>query len=73
MVGREYEVILEGKSEISEYFYSARCLNWAPEIDGEILINDSELGDLTLSSGYYIARITSIKDGMIFGSAVKKI
>ncbi len=37
------KAILEGESSEGEYFLSARALNWTPEIDGEILINDSQV------------------------------
>lgn len=70
MVGKKLDIILEGKSEISEYFYHARALNWAPEVDGEILINDSEVQDLT--NGYYEAVISEVKEGMIFARVLKK-
>lgn len=70
MVGKKLDIILEGKSEISEYFYHARALNWAPEVDGEILINDSEVQDLI--NGYYEAVISEVKEGMIFARVLKK-
>ncbi|STP13038.1 MiaB-like tRNA modifying enzyme YliG [Helicobacter mustelae] len=73
MIGKQYEVLLEGKSAISEYFYSARALPWAPEVDGEILINDSELDTLALDPGYYLAQITEVRDGMIFGRVVERL
>lgn len=73
MVGKKYTVILEGKSEISEFFYNARLISWAPEVDGSILINDSELEDLILASGYYEAEITEVKDGLIFAKVLKKL
>ncbi|MBS9778906.1 MAG: radical SAM protein, partial [Campylobacteraceae bacterium] len=37
------KVILEGESSEGEFFLSGRKLDWTPEIDGEILINDSEV------------------------------
>lgn len=73
MVGKTYEVLLEGKSTVSEYFYSARALAWAPEVDGEILINDSELEDLVLNAGYYRVEVTEIKDKMIFAKVIQKL
>ncbi len=42
-VGKEVKVILEGQSSEGEFFLSGRKLDWTPEIDGEILINDSEV------------------------------
>ncbi len=63
MIGKEIDVIIEGKSEISEYFYSARDKRWAKEIDGEILINDG----IFHGAGYYRARITECKDNILIG------
>lgn len=73
MVGKKYSVILEGKSEISEFFYNARLISWAPEVDGSILVNDSALDDLVLASGYYEVEITEVKDGLIFAKVLKKL
>lgn len=73
MVGKKYSVILEGKSEISEFFYNARLISWAPEVDGSILVNDSALDDLILASGYYEVEITEVKDGLIFAKVLKKL
>lgn len=72
LVGKELVAILEGKSTESEYFYSARDIRFAPEIDGEILINDSKIeGDLKV--GYYRVKITEVAGenvlGCVFGHA----
>ncbi len=42
MVGKEIDIITTGESSEGEFFMGARDILWAPEIDGEILINDSE-------------------------------
>lgn len=73
MVGKTYKVLLEGKSELSEYFYNARVLSWAPEVDGAILINDSALEDLTLSNGYYEAQVSEVRGDLIFAKVLQKI
>ena len=44
-IGKEFEVYIDGESEEHEYLLSARKTIWAPEIDGEIYINDNELFD----------------------------
>ncbi|PAF51771.1 ribosomal protein S12 methylthiotransferase RimO [Helicobacter sp. 13S00401-1] len=67
MVGKKYEAIIEGKSEISEYFYSARLKAWAPEIDGEILINEGEIK----GAGYYEVEVLDSKDGILVGKALR--
>ncbi|PAF52302.1 30S ribosomal protein S12 methylthiotransferase RimO [Helicobacter sp. 13S00477-4] len=73
MISNIYPILLEGKSQVSEYLYSARDIRWAPEVDGEILINDSELDDLSLKSGYYDAMLSEAKDGFIFGKVIRKL
>ncbi|RAX58440.1 30S ribosomal protein S12 methylthiotransferase RimO [Helicobacter monodelphidis] len=64
-------VILEGESEY-DFLYKARDMRWAPEVDGEILINEVEYeGDLNL--GYYLARITEVSDeGFLIATLVQK-
>jgi len=59
-VGKEVELVIDGESDEHEYLLSARELGWTPEIDGEIYVNDNELGeDAVLKFGkVYRARIT---------------
>lgn len=74
MLRQRLPVIIEGKSEVSEYFYSARALAWAPQIDGEILINEISLESVeNLDAGYYEVEITQVKEDYIFGSVVKRL
>lgn len=74
MLGQSLPVIVEGKSEVSEYFYSARALSWAPNIDGEILINEIALeGIEKLEAGYYEAKITQAKEGYVFGEIMRRL
>lgn len=74
MLGKRLEVIVEGKSEVSEYFYSARCLNWAPSIDGEILVNEIDIeGVESLEAGYYLLEVSEVKDSYIFGKVLEKL
>jgi len=42
-IGKEFEVYIDGESQEHEYLLSARKTLWAPDIDGEIYINDNEL------------------------------
>jgi len=59
-VGQIVELVIDGESDEHEYLLSARELGWTPEIDGEIYVNDNELGeDVTLEfAKVYKARIT---------------
>jgi tRNA A37 methylthiotransferase MiaB len=44
-IGKEVEIVIDGESDEHEYLLSARKLGWTPEIDGEIYVNDNELGE----------------------------
>ena len=57
MVGKEVDMAIDGPSEEHEYLLTARPLIWAPEIDGEVLVNDTN--DLEVKiGGLYRARIS---------------
>lgn len=51
-VGKEVLLFIEGESSEHEYFMGARKLAWAPTIDGEILVNDSDVGTLEVGKTY---------------------
>ncbi len=70
LVGREIVAIIEGQSLQSDLLFSARDLRWDREIDGEILINDSEI---PLNRGYYKVQITDFKGGILLGKAVESL
>lgn len=63
--GSKIPIIIEGRAEVSPHFYSSRDIRWGLEIDGEILINDSQIENLNI--GYYEAQITEYKNGLLFG------
>jgi len=52
MVGKTVDAIVEGPSEEHEFLLAARPLLWAPEIDGEILVNDSDIDDIVYGKLY---------------------
>ncbi|EJB53387.1 hypothetical protein E5P75_05035 [Helicobacter pylori] len=52
-----------------EYFYKARDLRWAPEVDGEILINDSEL-TTPLKPGHYTIVPSAFKDNILLAKVL---
>lgn len=49
---KEIDVLTEGESSEHEYFVGAKKLSWAPEIDGEILLNDSDVGEIEIGKCY---------------------
>ena len=59
MVGLELEVVVDGESDEHEFLLSAKALHWAPDIDGEIYINESEIEPLEYGV-IYKAKITEI-------------
>ena len=59
-VGTELELIIDSQSDEHEYLLSARKILWAPEIDGEIYVNEHELKSELEFGVIYKARITEI-------------
>jgi ribosomal protein S12 methylthiotransferase RimO len=51
-LGKTIQIIVEGESSEGEFFMGAKKLSWAPEIDGEILINESSIGALEVGKAY---------------------
>jgi len=66
MVGKTLEMIVEGPSEEHEYLLSARPLLWAPDIDGTVLINDSEVEDIEFEKTYNVL-ITELAGDQLIG------
>jgi len=61
LIGKDIELVIDGVSDEHEYLLSARALDWAPEIDGEILVNDS--GDFSVEHGeFFKAQVTEVVD-----------
>ncbi len=52
-----------------EYFYKARDLRWVPEVDGEILINDSEL-TTPLKPGHYTIMPSAFKNNILLAKVL---
>jgi ribosomal protein S12 methylthiotransferase RimO len=57
LVGKTIDIVIDGVSEEHEYLLSAKALLWAPDIDGEIYVNDTS--DSNIEYGrIYQAKIT---------------
>lgn len=71
-VGKTVEIVIDGESDEHEFLLSARELGWTPEIDGEIYVNDNELGeDAVLKFGkVYTARITEKVDDKLLATVI---
>ena len=67
MVGKTVTLVIDGESDEHKYLLSARPLNWAVDIDGEILINDTS--DLPVEYGkIYKAKITKLVGKQLLGT-----
>lgn len=72
-VGKIFEVYVDGESEEHEYLLSARKTLWAPDIDGEIYINDNELGENEqIKFGQiYTVRVTELVGDKLLATVIK--
>ncbi len=72
MVGETVELVIDGESDEHEYLLSARPLNWAVDIDGEIYINDTS--DLLVEYGkVYEAKVTELVGTQLLATLIKSI
>ena len=70
-LGKVIEAVLEGESEESELLLSARKIMWAPEVDGEILVNESETQNLEIGKIYKI-EITELVGDKLLGKVIEE-
>jgi len=59
-ISKEVQIVIDGESEEHEYLLSAKELIWAPEIDGEIYVNDRTSDEELEFGKIYKAKITDI-------------
>src|SRR3984885_3886327 len=67
LVGREYDLLLEGESEETELLLEGRTAMHAPEIDGKVFVNDFPAEDFSEEAGpqpgqFYRCQITDAHD-----------
>lgn len=65
-VGKEIKIVIDKKDE---FFFIAKALKWAYEIDGEILINDSKIKNLEVGK-IYTAKITKLAGNDLIGEII---
>ena len=70
-IGKTFEIIVDGESDEHEYLLSARKLLWAPDIDGEIYINDNEIQGQIKFGKIYTAKITELVGDKLLGTIIK--
>ncbi|MBZ7954609.1 30S ribosomal protein S12 methylthiotransferase RimO [Campylobacter sp. W0018] len=71
-VGKKRLVVCAGESSEGAFFIAGKDLRWDREIDGEILINESECGDLEMGQ-IYECEITQSLDKKLIAKALRKI
>jgi ribosomal protein S12 methylthiotransferase RimO len=59
-IGNEIELIIDGESDEHEFLLSARKTIWAPEIDGEIYVNDKSIDEELEFGVIYKAKVTDL-------------
>ena len=71
-VGQQVPILLEGVSEESDLLLEGRTEGQAPEIDGRVLINDSD--EVSPSAGeFYMTEITDTLEYDLLGRIVRKV
>jgi ribosomal protein S12 methylthiotransferase RimO len=72
MVGKTVTLVIDGESDEHEFLLSARPLEWAVDIDGEILINDTS--DLPITYGKrYEAKVTELVGDQLLATLIKAL
>ena len=62
LIGREFELLLEGASEESALLLEGRTPMHAPEIDGKVFVNDVPEGLEPQPGGFYRCQVTEAHD-----------
>ena len=70
-LGKQIYASLEGISSEGEMFYAAKKDIWDKDIDGEILINESDVKELEIGS-LYLCEVTDIVDQKLVATIIKK-
>jgi ribosomal protein S12 methylthiotransferase len=69
LIGKEFEILIEGPSQESELLLQGRIESQAPEIDGVCLINDSDIGEVQ-SGEFRIILISKVMGHVLLGKIV---
>ena len=70
-LGKQIYASLEGISSEGEMFYAAKKDIWDKDIDGEILINESDVKELEIGS-LYLCEFTDVVDQKLVARIIKK-
>lgn len=70
LIGATLEAVIDGESDEHESLLSARALLWAPDVDGEIYINDREILEPLAFGRIYTVRITERIGNHLLGCVI---
>ena len=70
-LGKQIYASLEGESSEGEMFYAAKKDIWDKDIDGEILINESDVKELEIGS-LYLCEVSDTVDQKLVATIIKK-
>ena len=70
-LGKQIYASLEGESSEGEMFYAAKKDIWDKDIDGEILINESDIKELEIGS-LYLCEVSDVVDQKLVATIIKK-
>jgi ribosomal protein S12 methylthiotransferase len=70
LIGKEFDLVLEGNSEETDLLLEGRTAMHAPEIDGKVLINDYPDGNEPKIGEFYRCRITEAHDYDLVASII---
>jgi ribosomal protein S12 methylthiotransferase len=62
LIGREFDLLLEGTSTESDLLLEGRTAMHAPEIDGKVFVNDYPEENAPKEGGFYRCRVTAAHD-----------
>lgn len=71
-INQEIDITIEGESSGHQFFMGAKKLLWDREIDGEILVNESEIGELKAGKAYR-AKVSEIAGDKIIATVTKAL
>ena len=70
-LGKQIYASLEGESSEGEMFYAAKKDIWDKDIDGEILINESDVKELEIGL-LYLCEVSDVVDQKLVATIIKK-
>jgi ribosomal protein S12 methylthiotransferase RimO len=71
-IGKIIDIVIDGESDEHEYLLSAKSTLWAPDIDGQIYVNDTKIENLEYQTKIYQAKINEVVNGIFLVEVIKE-